>query len=247
MKEPNRERKSDIKAINAISLNEEQKENVYGFIYKITSPSKKCYIGKTINLKQRYNKYKNQNIKSQNKIYNSIKKYGWENHIFEIIDVVYNSNNSKNELANLEIYYIDKFNSFTEGLNLSLGGEGVGKGNIPFNKNKKGVYTHSQESKQKISLSLKGIERTDDQKLNYKISKLGDKNPMFNKIQSKETKLKKSLNHSRSIKLINTITGEKYNSIKEAAIENNIHASTLRYSILVKKTNNFNIKIYEGE
>lgn len=245
MKETNRERKNPIKYL--IDLNDEQKTKIYGYIYKITSPSNKNYIGKTTNLKVRYAAYKNNKTKSQNKIYNSILKHGWENHTFEILDVVYIEENSKIKLSDLEIYYIKFYDSFTNGLNLSLGGEGVGKGNIPHNKGIYGVYKTKEETKIKISNKNKGRKITEEQKVNYRLSKLGDKNPMFNKKQSEETKLKKSKNHARCVKLINLLNNEIYNSIKEASDKNNINPNNLRYSLFIKKQNNYNIVVYEGD
>lgn len=57
-------------------------------IYKITSPAGKVYIGKSKNINQRKNDYKSsvEKVKSQVRLYNSINKYGWENHTFEIIE-----------------------------------------------------------------------------------------------------------------------------------------------------------------
>jgi group I intron endonuclease len=57
-------------------------------IYKITSPTGRIYIGKSKNLKQRENNYKSslEKTKSQVRLYNSIVKYGWDLHIFEIIE-----------------------------------------------------------------------------------------------------------------------------------------------------------------
>lgn len=55
-------------------------------IYKIINPKGKIYIGQSTNIERRKNTYKNFQIKDQPKIYNSIKKYGWENHVFEIIE-----------------------------------------------------------------------------------------------------------------------------------------------------------------
>ena len=57
-------------------------------IYKITNPSGKIYIGQTVNIEKRFKEYKNIHvtIRQQIKIYNSLKKYGSENHIFEIIE-----------------------------------------------------------------------------------------------------------------------------------------------------------------
>jgi group I intron endonuclease len=56
-------------------------------IYKITSPSNKIYIGQSINIEKRKNQYK---ILDKNcigpKLYNSLSKYGWEQHNHEIIE-----------------------------------------------------------------------------------------------------------------------------------------------------------------
>lgn len=55
-------------------------------IYKITSPSGKVYIGQSININKRINSYKKLKCKKQPKLYNSLLKYGWEQHIFEVIE-----------------------------------------------------------------------------------------------------------------------------------------------------------------
>lgn len=54
-------------------------------IYKITSPSGKVYIGQSWNIERRFKSYKNKNCKDQPRIYNSLCKYGPQNHCFEII------------------------------------------------------------------------------------------------------------------------------------------------------------------
>jgi group I intron endonuclease len=51
-------------------------------IYKITNPKGKVYIGQSTNIEERMKHYINKNGKRQPKIFYSIKKYGWENHIF---------------------------------------------------------------------------------------------------------------------------------------------------------------------
>lgn len=53
-------------------------------IYRITNPNGKVYIGQSCNVKARIKWYKNC-TPDQPAIYNSIKKYGYENHIFEIL------------------------------------------------------------------------------------------------------------------------------------------------------------------
>lgn len=51
----------------------------------ITSPTNRIYVGSTIDIEKRICHYKNTLAKSQTKLHNSIKKYGWENHTFEIV------------------------------------------------------------------------------------------------------------------------------------------------------------------
>jgi group I intron endonuclease len=55
-------------------------------IYKITNPKGKVYIGQSVNIPSRKNKYTLNHTKGQPKISRSITKYGFENHLFEIIE-----------------------------------------------------------------------------------------------------------------------------------------------------------------
>lgn len=96
------------------------------YIYKITSPSKKIYIGQStipvenkILFYSRIEKY----CKSKRKISTAIKKYKWENMVFEVID--FNDNWSKEELNSKEIFWISFYNSVNEGYNMTEGGDGV--------------------------------------------------------------------------------------------------------------------------
>jgi group I intron endonuclease len=107
-----------------------------GVIYKITNPTGKIYIGCTIDWKRRFSEYRRLSMVGQTKLYNSLKKYGYENHVFEIIEEC-----EENILHEREIYYINHYNCITEGLNIRLG-------------NRNGRLT--EETKQKISKSLKG-------------------------------------------------------------------------------------------
>jgi len=51
----------------------------------ITSPSNRLYVGSTINIRKRCISYRNLHCKTQYKLYNSLNKYGFDNHTFEII------------------------------------------------------------------------------------------------------------------------------------------------------------------
>lgn len=98
----------------------------YGYIYKITSPSGRIYIGKTVNFNSRMSDYRCGNTTKQKLINNSINKYGFENHKVEIL---LEGEFEDDELNNLEIKYIKENNSIysknSMGMNLTSGGEGV--------------------------------------------------------------------------------------------------------------------------
>lgn len=55
-------------------------------IYKITNPKGKIYIGQSVNIKKRWYSYEKLYCKQQFYLYNSLVKYGIENHKFEIIE-----------------------------------------------------------------------------------------------------------------------------------------------------------------
>lgn len=85
-------------------------------IYKITNPSGKIYIGQSVNIMQRINKYKNAKCITQPIILKSILKYGWDNHIFEIVCEC-----KEEELNELERHYQEKFDCIgNNGMNCML-------------------------------------------------------------------------------------------------------------------------------
>lgn len=56
-----------------------------GYVYLITNPVGHTYVGSTISIRKRLSSYRNNNIKNQIKISRSIEKYGFPNHIFEVV------------------------------------------------------------------------------------------------------------------------------------------------------------------
>ena len=87
-------------------------------IYKITSPSGKIYIGQSVDIEKREKEYLSiSNCKGQRKLYNSLLKYGFSEHIFEIIE------ECKVEVLNeRERHWQDFYNVLKEGLNCRLTG-----------------------------------------------------------------------------------------------------------------------------
>jgi group I intron endonuclease len=84
-------------------------------IYKITSPSGRVYIGESKDIFKRVYYYKILSCKSQNKLYSSLKKHGWDSHIFEIIEEC-----EFEELLCRERYWQDFYDVLNEGLNCKL-------------------------------------------------------------------------------------------------------------------------------
>ena len=121
-------------------------------IYKITSPSGKIYVGQSVNIEKRKIQHNNFNeIKKHPKLFNSVKKYGIETHIFEIIEECIIE-----QLNEREIYWGTLFNVLgKDGLNLRLG---EGRGSC------------SEETKQKLRKS-----KPKEQGLKISISKTGHK------------------------------------------------------------------------
>lgn len=93
-------------------------------IYKITSPTGRIYIGQSTQIEFRWIQYKYYERQNESiLINNSIKKHGYENHIFEIIEIC-----EKQNLDEKEIYWIDFYKSNykkypeLKGMNLTEGG-----------------------------------------------------------------------------------------------------------------------------
>lgn len=122
-----------------------------GVIYKITSPSGKVYIGKTVNFNSRISCYRRNHTPGQHLLAASISKYGWEAHKVEVLEEA-----EYTLLNELEIKYIKQFNSFRYynplGLNLTKGGDGT-YGRVD-----------SVEVKEKRASKHRGLKRNEETK-----------------------------------------------------------------------------------
>lgn len=137
-------------------------DNSKFYIYKITSPSGKVYIGQTTHIKLRFKAYKYLSCKGQNRLYKSFVKHGVQNHTFEIIEK-FNSDIDVSILNDREIFYIKDYKDkgFTL-LNLTDGGLNCRK---------------SEETRKKLSQAKLG---------KYK----GELNPMYGKTHTADVRLK---------------------------------------------------------
>ena len=200
-------------------------ENISG-IYCINNKiNNKKYIGQSFDIYNRWNNHiwKLNNNRHGNKyLQHAWNKYGKDNFEFKIIcscDI--------SELQKLEIYYIDKYNSFYKynGYNLTLGGEGTLG------------HTLSYDAKIKIGEAQKGKEISQEQKdlLSDKFS--GEGNPFYGRKHSEKTRKlisKKNTENNSSLGGNNckakrvTCNGFIYECAKDCADFYNIKSSTLR-------------------
>ena len=128
----------------------------------------KYYVGQTMKtIEQRAGKdgrgYGAFNETCNNKFANGIRKWGWNSFEGRVLEEVY-----EEDLDELEKFYIEYFDSFKNGYNSTLGGEGT-RGNNPYaNKTEKEM----KEIKEKISKSSSKAskKRYEDPKEREKIS-----------------------------------------------------------------------------
>lgn len=176
-------------------------------IYKITNPNGKIYIGQTIDFERRVYQYKKLNCKEQPKLYNSLKKYGFQNHKFELIWPCWEC-----YLTKWERYFQEMYNS-TEDDNLNCF--------LVTTKDKTGK--HTEETKRKISESNKGRKFTAEH-----IAKLPQNQKGYKgKKRSEETKLKQSLNNGKARKVYQYTKDNQFikewRNVSEAEREYNIN------------------------
>ena len=124
---------------------------IEGIIYRYISPSGKSYIGQTTNEVYRRRMWfgKGRYTGGRSKIDRARKKYGPENFMYEVL---LRNQYSGIEAATLDLnkwetYYIGYYDTYKNGYNSTLGGDGS-RG-----------YTQSVEALQKISKSLKGRKK----------------------------------------------------------------------------------------
>lgn len=207
-------------------------KKIFSGIYKITSPSCKIYIGQSEDLIRRSRVYKNskENIKSQKRLYNSIKKHGWEKHTFEIIEYC-----EIEDLNCRERYWQDFYDVLGKnGLNCILQECGV----------QRRVYT--QEYLEAMSLRVKGDKNpmfgykfSQEQKDEMSIRRTGEGNSFFGKTHSAETLKQirqtfeergityKDCDNPNAVEVIDTISLEIFCCVKYASSKNNVHMSTM--------------------
>jgi len=219
-------------------------------IYKITSPSKRVYIGQSINIEKRFMSYNGLRCKKQTILYNSFLKYGVEKHNFEILCECEASELNDKERFYQDLYSVVGFNGLNCSLTKSSDRNGehseisklkMSVSSIGINKGAK----RSNETKQKISFALKGKKHSPERnakksnvsrgKIVSELSKLKMSNSQKGRVFTKETRLKWSKI------LLDTQTGIFYESVKEVSELFEINYSTLISKLSGKGRNDTNL------
>lgn len=224
-------------------------------IYKITSPSSRIYIGQSIDIEKRLYYYKSLRCKQQPILFKSLLKYGFTNHIFEVIEEC-----SIDLLNERERYWQDYYDVLNGGLNcvltktneknrvicektkLILGKKNKESGMFLGEKNPFFGKKHTEETKKILRYKNSGKnsffygKKRPDHSLRIK----GENH--FNwgkKLQwaSEMNKKRIGLLNSRSIILLDLNSGVYYYSLKDYCDINKIDISTLRYKLKKNKIN----------
>ena len=189
-------------------------------IYKITNPKGKIYIGQSIDIEKRKLQYKqlNAGVKQQPKIYNSLKKYGWEQHIFEIIEEC-----SIEQLDERELYWGEYYNVLgKKGLVCRLG---KGKGKLS---NILKLQISNKHKGMKKPWAGKNMVLTKEHKEKLKQSRIQFSNPIYQYdlkgnfikewLNAKQASISLEINNgylSTVIDTNNTINGFRFTSVKK--------------------------------
>ena len=158
-----------------------------GYVYLITNTiNSKLYVGITTrSMDERFREHKYDHKYSKSHLYRAMRKYGFDNFLFSIIEEVKSSSldSLASTLFRLERYYIDLYDTYKNGYNSTLGGDGC-------------VGFHlSEEAKKKISRIHKGKTISDEHRKKISEFMSSDKNPNLGKHMSDEDKKRSSLAH----------------------------------------------------
>lgn len=221
-------------------------------IYKITNPNGKIYVGQSVDIEKRIYQYSILNCFEQPKIFNSLKKYGFDSHEFEVLCVC-----QVKDLNDLERHYQEVFDVVKNGLNckltktndrsgyyseesklrMSVAQKGKKQSLITIQK-RSASQTGKKQSKETINkriVSRQGYHHSEETRIKISLSQKGKKLPTETRLKMSKYRTgkklsdysKNKLSESKNKILLNTETGIYYNSMKEASKLLGINYSTL--------------------
>lgn len=194
---------------------------INGVIYRYVSPNGKSYVGQTTDEHKRKLCFNNKKYYSGSRLDNAIKKYGAENFTYEVLyrNEYLTIEEAIEDLNLKEQEYIEKFDSYNNGYNMTVGGEGV-RGLFPTPESvekmrsnlKKYYLTHSNpfQGKKHSDKTRKVLSEIASKRIGNKAAmygkhlskrqreilseyakqRTGEKNPFFGKVHNDNTKKK---------------------------------------------------------
>lgn len=196
-------------------------------IYKATNKiNGKVYIGQSHKtLEERMRRHKNDSKRQNSYFYRAIRKYGWENFSWEVIDTATTSE----ELNEKEVYWIQYYQSFDnreKGYNSTSG--------VDHN------YKITEEEREKRSQRVSGDKNPMYGKpgtwLGKKFSK-EHKQRLSESLKGRETPWCTGGNHWLAKSVINLNTGEIFDTIQEAADAYQVNRDSIAKQIKGKTKN----------
>jgi len=171
--------------------------NIKKCIYMLISPSKKCYIGKSVNLKRRFKEHKC--AKGKKILYKAIRKYGWDNFDKVIIEV-FEDDISDKFMSDREIYWIAKHGTLKPGgYNCTIGGEGCS-----------GLYV-SVETRAKLRAANTGYKHTPEALIKIRANALKLRTPIIG-TEIKTGNKRKFDGMTQAAEILSNETGKKINN-----------------------------------
>jgi group I intron endonuclease len=192
-------------------------------IYKITSPSNRIYIGQSINIDRRFSQYRrlDNSVRTSPKLFRSLKKYGYEKHIFEVIETCDVDVINERERYWQEFYDANSPNNLNCLLTSTL------------EKKQTGLKL-SEDHKKQISKVHKGKVYSEETRQKIRLARA-------KQVITQEHKDKISLNSGSARLVLNTSNGIYYRSAKEAAESINMKSNSLVCRLIGKIKNNTNL------
>lgn len=204
-------------------------------IYKITSLSGRVYIGQSVDIKTRFYKYKGLHCEKQFRLHNSLKKYGVNSHIFEVVELC-----SEALLNERERYYQDLYDATNndKGLNCVLTATTDKSGRVSVDSKQRMSIAQkgkkiSEETRKRMSVAVTGRKHTDEAKENMSVAQSN---------RSCETRQRMKNNNGMAKKVICIAGSRIFRTIREASIFSGIPNTSLAEKLKGNRKNNTSMR-----